>query len=139
MEIEQGKQYQIAAMPTRLLNYIIDQSVFVMLILAHPYVGINIKLEDLQKASPSMLMYLMLLNTAYYLICELAFSKTIGKMITRTRVVDTEGEKPKPATVIIRSLCRNLPLDNVSFLLFAKGWHDQLSNTTVVHDAYKQG
>ena len=134
---EHDKQYQIASMPTRLLNYVIDQIIFLLLIMGHKYIGININLENLQKESPAVLIYLMLLSTVYCLVMEIFFSKTVGKMITRTRVVDVDGEKPTFKALLIRSMCRNIPFDNVSYLVFPFGWHDSISNTRVVHDTFK--
>jgi len=138
MEEESGKQFQIAGRPTRIANYAIDQTVFVFIILAHQQAGMNINLADLQHASPSLLFYLMMVNTVYYAITEILFSKSLGKLITRTHVVDSEGEKPGFLSIIIRSLCRNLPFEFVSFLIFPLGWHDQLSKTRVVYDSYKE-
>ena len=43
------------------------------------------------------------------------------------------GEEPKPKAIMIRSLCRLIPFDALSFLgTNGKGWHDNLSNTYVV-------
>ncbi|TAH27746.1 MAG: RDD family protein [Cytophagales bacterium] len=137
MEInDQGKQYQIASLPTRIINYVIDQLVFFLLIKAHRYLGIEIKIENLQNEDPKVLIYLLVLSTCYYFFTELFFSKSIGKFITKTRVVNDEGEKPSIAAIAIRSISRNIPLDNLSFLIFSLGWHDQLSKTRVVHDSY---
>lgn len=133
---EPTRQYQIAALPTRMLNYVIDQIVFLLLIVGHQQVGIFIKLENLQDERPQVLLYLLLLNTLYHFFMEIFTGKTIGKMITRTHVVDADGEKASLRAIVIRSLCRNIPFDNLSYLIMSQGWHDQISGTSVVHDSF---
>ena len=133
---EPVRQYQIAALPTRMLNYVIDQIIFLLMIMGLKNLGVAIKLENLQNESTQVLLYLLLINTLYYFFMELFTGKTIGKIITRTHVVDSEGEKPTLKAIVIRSLCRNIPFDNLSYLIMPQGWHDQISGTSVVHDSY---
>ena len=69
----------------------------------------------------------------YYVIAESYFSRTIGKLITKTVVVDINGEKPESATILKRTLCRLIPFNHFSFFGGnARGWHDSISNTYVV-------
>jgi uncharacterized RDD family membrane protein YckC len=69
----------------------------------------------------------------YYTTFEAFTGRTIAKYITRTKVVTVNGEKPDFMTIFIRSLCRFVPLDPLSFLLSDKtGWHDLWSDTVVV-------
>ncbi|HEU4496072.1 MAG TPA: RDD family protein [Flavobacterium sp.] len=72
----------------------------------------------------------------YYNFFELLFSRTIGKFITQTVVVTAEGEKPSSQQILMRSLCRLIPFDALSFLGAPdKGWHDSISKTYVVKNA----
>ncbi|MGK4566250.1 RDD family protein [Flavobacterium sp. 3HN19-14] len=69
----------------------------------------------------------------YYNFFEILFSRTIGKFITKTVVVDEFGEKPTANAILLRSICRVIPLEFVTFLgTPPRGWHDRLSNTYVV-------
>jgi uncharacterized RDD family membrane protein YckC len=70
----------------------------------------------------------------YYSITESLFSRTIGKLITKTIVVDINGEKPASGIIIKRSFCRLIPFNHFSFLGGnTRGWHDSISNTYVVN------
>ena len=69
----------------------------------------------------------------YYAVLEGFTGRTIGKFITRTKVVDENGEKPDFNTILIRSLCRLIPFEQFSFLgSDSYGWHDKFSKTRVV-------
>ncbi len=70
----------------------------------------------------------------FYSSFEFVLGKTIGKMMTRTRVLKAEtGTKPGFWRIIGRSFARLIPFDTFSFL-FGRGFHDKLSNTVVVND-----
>lgn len=68
---------------------------------------------------------------------EYKFQKTIGKLITKTKVLSADGENAQIGDIIVRTFCRLIPLDRLSFLFASNGFHDRLSNTTVVKDADK--
>ncbi len=69
----------------------------------------------------------------YYNLFELFFSVTIGKLITNTVVVDRNGKKPSTDEILMRSICRLIPFEILSFLgTPGKGWHDAISKTYVV-------
>ena len=70
----------------------------------------------------------------YYNVFEIFFARTVGKFITQTIVVDENGEKPNHETILVRSLCRLIPFEVLSFLgMPARGWHDRISKTYVVN------
>ena len=70
----------------------------------------------------------------YYNVFEIFFARTLGKLITQTLVVDENGEKPNHEAILIRSLCRLIPFEMLSFLgMPARGWHDSISKTYVVN------
>ncbi len=73
----------------------------------------------------------------YYSIMEIKFQKTIGKFITKTKVVKMNGEKPENSDIISRSFYRLIPFDRISFLFTKNGIHDFLSKTTVVKDTFE--
>ena len=76
----------------------------------------------------------------YYYVCEYKWGKTLGKKICRTRVVNEDGTKPTRDTIAIRTLCRFIPFDSISFLFtdvdengnMTRMWHDTISHTRVV-------
>jgi len=70
-----------------------------------------------------------------YFSQELIFGKTLGKLLTGTRVVDSLGNKPDIVKLIIRNASRLIPLEAFSFLGSNKrGWHDTISDTFVIKD-----
>ena len=70
----------------------------------------------------------------YYNVFEIFFARTVGKFITQTIVVNENGEKPNLETILVRTLCRLIPFELLSFLVMpARGWHDCISKTYVVN------
>jgi uncharacterized RDD family membrane protein YckC len=69
---------------------------------------------------------------AYYILCEAIFGRTLGKLITGTRVVTLDGGKPGFAKILGRSVARLVPFEPFSFLAGPNGWHDRWSGTRVV-------
>lgn len=70
----------------------------------------------------------------YFLIMESVFSRTVGKYITGTVVVNNNKEKPGFVNILIRSLIRFIPIDWFTFFKpNPTGWHDSLSKTFVIN------
>lgn len=69
----------------------------------------------------------------YYTLMEAGFGKTIGKFVTRTKVVTVSGEKPGVGRCLLRSVCRFIPFEPIS-VLTGTGWHDSISGTIVVNE-----
>lgn len=69
-----------------------------------------------------------------YFFMECFFGATMGKFATGIVVVTENGVKPNFGRILIRTLCRLIPFDILSFLgksgLF---WHDSFSKTYVVN------
>ena len=69
----------------------------------------------------------------YYNVFEIFSTRTVGKWITQTIVVDHNGEKPNSEMILVRSLCRLIPFNALSIIGFpARTWHDSISKTYVV-------
>ncbi|MDP4952365.1 MAG: RDD family protein [Flavobacteriales bacterium] len=69
----------------------------------------------------------------YYLLIEVPTGRTVGKLVTKTVVVDEHGNKPSVGQLVTRSFCRIVPFEHFSFLgNTARGWHDQWSDTYVI-------
>ncbi len=77
--------------------------------------------------------YGFIIGTIYYSFFEGFTGRSIGKFFTRTKVVTEDGEDPDFGTIFVRSMCRYIPFDALSFLgSDASGWHDKFSKTRVV-------
>lgn len=70
----------------------------------------------------------------YFTVMEALLGRTVGKMVTGTRVVDVHGHKPSWGTAFRRSISRLVPFEGFSFLgSEPRGWHDRWTETYVVH------
>lgn len=77
----------------------------------------------------------LILMFAYFILFETVWGKSPAKFITRTKVVNEDGSKPTASTIALRTLCRLIPFDFVSFFSSnPRGWHDKLSKTIVIND-----
>jgi hypothetical protein len=71
----------------------------------------------------------------YYLASEFLSGRTLGKLVTRTRVISWSGGgggRLRFGQVLTRTLLRLVPLEQLTFLAGSPGLHDRLSNTRVV-------
>ena len=114
----------------RFLNFIID---FIIWLIIAAIFTFPLSAND---GNQMLLGYVIMFTTfiGYYAIMEIKFQKTIGKFVTKTRVVKMNGEKPENSDIISRTFCRLIPFDRVSFLFTKNGIHDFLSKTKVVKD-----
>jgi uncharacterized RDD family membrane protein YckC len=115
----------------RFLNFIIDFIIWLIM------VGIFTFPLNANNGIQMLLGYLILLGTfiGYYAIMEIKFQKTVGKFVTKTRVIKLNGQKPQNSDIISRTFCRLIPFDRISFVFFKNGIHDILSKTKVVKDS----
>ncbi|MEZ0005403.1 putative RDD family membrane protein YckC [Flavobacterium sp. 28YEA47A] len=147
MDYRTSRQFRLdkdlyASQGTRLANYLIDYvcqialmfALVVVLTMISVIIGndsILARIENMNKIEEYGAAVVIIL--IYYNVFEIFFSRTIGKFITKTIVVDINGEKPDSQEILIRSLCRLIPFDGFSFLGAPnKGWHDSISKTYVV-------
>ena len=117
----------------RLINYIVDTAslllLFFLLLRELPVMLKNIPFDF----SFDINIVLAIVFVAYYLIFEGVNGKTIGKYLTRTKVVSINGKKPKFTQIIIRTLVRILFIEVLSYIAKRpNGWHDRVSNTEVI-------
>lgn len=70
----------------------------------------------------------------YFFVCEWRWQRTAGKLATATKVVDYAGGKLSAGRAFLRTICRYIPFDALSFLFssYPRGWHDKVSGTLVV-------
>lgn len=67
----------------------------------------------------------------YCFLAEAVFRQTFGKICTNSCVV-SNGYRLSAGQVLLRTLCRFIPFDALSFL-FKANWHDRISSTAVVY------
>lgn len=68
----------------------------------------------------------------YYTFCENVFNgKTLGKLITGTKVVNLDGTKSRFTPVFLRTLSRMVPFEPFS-AFSGNPWHDRWTKTMVV-------
>lgn len=70
---------------------------------------------------------------AYYFVFEATTSRTLGKLITGTKVVNAQGRTPTIGQIAGRTFCRLIPFEAFSFFgTPPRGWHDSIPKTFVV-------
>ncbi len=128
-----------ASRTKRLLNWLIDTVIIALLwfgiILFTSEFLINIELQDwIEKVNSIKISFSVIaVMFLYYFIMEGFFKTSIGKFITKTNLTTVSGQKLSFYNVFIRTICRLIPLEPLSF--FSKeaiGWHDSLSKTRVI-------
>jgi len=140
--IENEVNDKMASQGKRFLNYLLDL-VFIMIFIFAFYLIFLIILtivapsivSDIEEGN-KLFQYLVsfIVSMIYYTSFEAATGRSIAKYITKTKVVTEIGEKPNFKIIVVRSLCRFIPLDAFSFLFNdGSGWHDTISNTKVIN------
>ncbi len=132
---------KLASQGQRFTNYIID---YIFLIGLGALIGAAVGLI-LGQWAPEYLesfydtnrlvdyIYGFSIGIIYYSFLEGFTGRSIGKFFTKTKVVTEQGEKPDFGTIVVRSMCRYIPFNQISFLSAKEtGWHDKFSKTRVV-------
>jgi len=68
----------------------------------------------------------------YYLLMEYLIGQTIGKLVTNTKVLKVNGQKPNIGDIALRTLLRLVPLEGLTFLFAGTGFHDNYSKTKLI-------
>ena len=78
--------------------------------------------------------FLILLYPFLYFISEYYWQTTLGKILTKSVVINEYGEKPSMRQIILRSIIRLVPFEPFSCAgdTHSYGWHDSWSETFVV-------
>jgi uncharacterized RDD family membrane protein YckC len=120
----------------RFTNLIIDTICYYALVFGFFLLMAFIGFQDVLENKAAIYFFVFLINFLYYSIFETYLGKTIGKMITRTRVVTESGDKIDFRTAAARSVSRFIPFEAFSFLGGqAVGLHDKLAHTRVINVA----
>lgn len=123
----------------RLGNYLIDLAIFYGCIMGVFFVMGLISqdpealIDDLDHVNPFLDRILTLILYAIYMfVIEILLKgRSIGKFLTGTKVVTTDGNQPTMGDLFTRNISRAVPFDQLSFL-GNNGWHDSWSDTRVV-------
>ena len=145
MSLERQLEYNSASMGKRFLTCLIDLIFYYIIVFIFGFLFAVItsvfftetyfKFANNEKILMNLIAYSLLFF--YYLFSEYLTGKTLGKLITGTKVVDIEGNKPSFKMALIRTLCRFIPFDGLSFLFGqGRGWHDTIANSYVIDSKY---
>lgn len=128
-----ANHYEVATSGWRLLNMWIDMAGIYGLAFL---VGILIYATGQQRIVEGMndILLGIILYLLYYTPQEALGGVTIGKLITRTRVVREDGRPITLRDALVRTLVRLVPFEAFSFLSESRprGWHDSWSKTKVI-------
>lgn len=135
---EQYVQRKMAGNGKRFANFIIDTIVFYILsIVIGVFAGV-FDPEILESETPASELILNLVFTLLFIIyswaMESATGKTVGKYITRTKIVKPDGTRPTSINILGRSLCRLIPFDAFTYLSGNPGWHDSIPKIYVIEE-----
>jgi len=129
----------------RVYAYTIDELLVTLIIFAAFFDKFSAVSDDIMaiiELTNSMILYFIILKTAYHTIFIHLYGKTIGKMVARIRAVDIYTlDNPSLQNSFIRALLRNF--DEMFFYLgmlyslsnpFVQTIHDKLAKVVVIDD-----
>jgi uncharacterized RDD family membrane protein YckC len=130
---QEVRHYGAASRGQRFVNLVID---YLMVMALAFMAGIVLALADRTNPFENGLTGQVLgyaVMAGYYIVFEALTGRTIGKLVTGTRVLSATGGEPSRGQIVGRSFLRFVPFEPFSFLGdTAAGWHDRFSKTTVV-------
>jgi uncharacterized RDD family membrane protein YckC len=125
----------------RFANYTIDLIVLIILVVVFMMVSAIVGVAIYPEAAATIesdfenynLLISLVIHFSYYTLFESSGGRTIGKLITGTRVVDKHGRNPGVKAVFLRTISRYVPFNAFSFLgSEPRGWHDAWTDTWVI-------
>lgn len=134
-----GNQYlekRKASTGKRFANYIIDTIIYYVLMFI-AFIAIDIfSPRGMSALDSTAVVYGVFFGVfiGYYWVMEATTGKTIGKFITRTRIIKKDGSTPTSINVLGRTLSRFIPFDQFSYLGSDSGWHDSVPSIYVIED-----
>lgn len=142
-EIESQRPVYFAGTGQRFANLMVDTvAVYASIFLVSFLLGILSSIFGIDlitflvEVSPMAAIWRLLMSYAiyvgYYTLCEGASKgRTLGKLVTRTKVVTEDGEPISWNLAFKRSLCRIIPFETLSGF-GGNPWHDSMTKTCVV-------
>ena len=116
----------------RLGNLIIDLSIIILLYILFIVVMIFLFSDIMNDYVLELELIIIVIFFLYYVILESVYGKTIGKMCTKTSVIDKNFKKPSVWKVILRTLFRFFLFCPLAYLFSFYCFHDIWSGTKVV-------
>lgn len=132
----------------RFANYIVDfiivllifyaiflGPIFIYYAVADDTAAMDSFIYDIENTNPLLdrLITAIVFALIYFAIESLTKGRSVGKFITKTKVVLEDGSKPSSSDYLKRSFSRMIPFEPFSFLGGeGRGWHDTISKTYVV-------
>jgi len=111
----------------RFINFLLDTAIYFLFMLIFLLVFKNNIAQEKVKWI-SILVYF-----SYYFIFECVNGKTLGKIITRSKVISlTETKDFFYLLILLRTLMRFIPIDMLTYIFSFRGLHDWISKTTVI-------
>ncbi len=116
---------------TRVINFLVDT--IVVFTIAYIAAKINKYYAFQQRMIYVQFGYVFFASLfVYYTICEVLFARTLGKLASYSKVVNSEGKRPNILQVLIRSAIRVTIIDMFFIPFLDKTLHDYCSKTNVV-------
>lgn len=135
---DSNEDFQVASTGKRFLNNIIDVIGFYLLVFIVSIILVVLELytppADDDFDGVGTLVSLLCFFGYYFLFEMFTNGRTLGKFITKTKVVSTNKDNPTASDYAVRTVSRMIPFE--AFSVFSSGgimWHDSFSNTKVVH------
>jgi uncharacterized RDD family membrane protein YckC len=139
-EMKMDYESHLATTGIRFANFIIDRIVFYGFILLLGFVsglfGMIEFWEDLAENRLLDIVFSMILYAFFMFVQEAFMKKSVGKLITRTKVISISGEPLNTGQLFRRNFSRIVPFEPFSFLGSMVGWHDTWSQTRVVSTSF---
>ncbi len=133
-EPKQDQSDNSAPSIVRLANFIIDSLAWLTLyfLLAYLLDHYLVRFHSYTVNYIYSILLGIIVYIAYYLVSEYYFYRTLGKLITRTKVITKEGGRITFKIILKRSLARFIPIDVFYYLFSKNGLHDKLTKTLVI-------
>jgi len=131
--------FEYASAGQRFVNYLIDLIIFyVLMFIVGIFIGIAAVagVASTESVAITILTYVFAIAfyLLYYTLLEGSKGKTLGKLVSKTKVITEDGTPMTYNKAFFRSLSRLVPFEPLSVFFGLKMWHDQWTNTMVVKD-----
>ena len=123
---------QYATTGQRFGTYLIDIVAFYAIMFV---VGVIIGISGLPRSTFFLYFMSFAILLAYYTVMEGSGGRTLGKMVLKTKALNTDGSSITYGKAFMRSLCRFVPFEFVSAFIGGPMWHDKWTDTKVVQNS----
>ncbi len=126
---------------TRFFHHLMDN--LVMVLVLSPFAVLLVRISAIESVinsvaqsfgdRPTLIVLIGIFRMFYYFVFEATLGMTSAKMLSETRVVDEDGNKPTVGKITARTLLRIVPFEAFTFFMHS-GLHDRSSETYVVNE-----